>query len=188
MLDAPDVERAIVFTRTKHGANRLTEKLQRRGIRSSAIHGNKSQTARQKALTEFREAHIKVLVATDVAARGIDIEGVTHVVNFDIPSQPEDYVHRIGRTGRAGASGIAISLCTPDESGDLRAIEQLIGKKVTVNQQPTVQTGVQTGVEGRRVGSRGKAAKRSTTTRAGRPSRPTGPKKRRRRKSASAAL
>ena len=181
VLDSPDVERAIVFTRTKRGANRLSERLQRQGIKSSAIHGNKSQTARQKALSAFRGAHIKVLVATDVAARGIDIEGVTHVVNFDIPNQPENYVHRIGRTGRAGASGIAISLCAPEESGELRAIERLIGKKVPVNRRPTVKTGT----SGCRADSRGKAARR--TTRAGRPSRPTGPKNRRRRTSASTA-
>lgn len=181
VLDSPDVERAIVFTRTKRGANRLSERLQRQGIKSSAIHGNKSQTARQRALSAFRGAHIRVLVATDVAARGIDIEGVTHVVNFDIPNQPENYVHRIGRTGRAGASGIAISLCAPEESGELRAIEQLIGKKVPVNQRPAVEAGA----SGCRPDSRGRAANRAT--RAGRMSRPTGPNSRRRRKSRSAA-
>ena len=138
LIDRPDVDRAIVFTKTKRGANRLAEKLQRRGIKSIAIHGNKSQSARQQALSAFRDAHVKVLVATDVAARGIDIDGVTHVVNFDIPSQPESYVHRIGRTGRAGASGIAVSLCTPEEDGDLKAIERLIGKKVPVEKQTAI--------------------------------------------------
>lgn len=181
MLGSPDVERAIVFTRTKRGANRLSERLQRLGIKSSAIHGNKSQSARQKTLSAFRGAQIKVLVATDVAARGIDIEGVTHVVNFDIPNQPENYVHRIGRTGRAGASGIAISLCAPEENGELRAIEQLIGKKVPVNQRPAVKAGV----SNFKADARGTAAK--SKTRAGRPSRPTRPKKRRRRSAASTA-
>jgi ATP-dependent RNA helicase RhlE len=139
IINAPDVERAIVFTRTKRGANRLSEKLQRVGIKSTAIHGNKSQAARQKALVAFRNAHIRVLVATDIAARGIDIDGVTHVVNFDIPNEPESYVHRIGRTGRAGASGIAVSLCSPEENGDFLAIEKLIGKKVPVMAVPAVE-------------------------------------------------
>ena len=138
ILVSSNVDRAIVFTKTKRGANRLSEQLQGRGISSSAIHGNKSQTARQKALDALRNARIKVLVATDIAARGIDIDGVTHVVNFDIPNQPESYVHRIGRTGRAGASGIAVSLCAPEENGDLRAIERLIGKKVPVEKKPAI--------------------------------------------------
>ena len=132
ILAEPNVGRAIVFTKTKRGANRLSEKLERRGVKATAIHGNKSQAARQKALTAFRSARIRVLVATDVAARGIDIDGVTHVVNYDIPDQPESYVHRIGRTGRAGAEGVAISLCSPEERGDLKAIERLIGKSVPV--------------------------------------------------------
>lgn len=136
ILAEPDMDRAIVFTRTKRGANRLQEILDRKGIKAAAIHGNKSQAARQKALDAFRNATIKVLVATDVAARGIDIDGITHVVNFDMPSEPESYVHRIGRTGRAGANGIAISLCTPEESGDLRAIERLIGKKISIAINP----------------------------------------------------
>jgi ATP-dependent RNA helicase RhlE len=139
ILDEPNVERAIVFTKTKRGANRLSEKLERRGIKVSAIHGNKSQSARQKALIAFRNASIKVLVATDVAARGIDIDGVTHVVNFDMPTQPESYVHRIGRTGRAGAEGIAVSLCCPEERCDLKAIERLIGKRVPIAENPSLQ-------------------------------------------------
>ena len=138
ILVSSNVDRAIVFTKTKRGANRLSEQLQCRGINSSAIHGNKSQSARQKALDALRDARIKVLVATDIAARGIDIDGVTHVVNFDIPNQPESYVHRIGRTGRAGASGVAVSLCAPEENGDLRAIERLIGQKVPVEKKPAI--------------------------------------------------
>ena len=130
VLSGDDVERAIVFTRTKRGANVVVSKLQKSDITAAAIHGNKSQNARQRALEEFRTKKIKVLVATDVAARGIDIDGVTHVVNYDIPIEPEAYVHRIGRTGRAGAEGIALSFCTTSELAELRAIEKLIGHKI----------------------------------------------------------
>ncbi len=132
VLSADDVERAIVFTRTKRGANVVVTKLVKSGITAAAIHGNKSQNARQRALEEFREKKIQVLVATDVAARGIDIDGVTHVINYDLPMEPEAYVHRIGRTGRAGAEGIALSFCTTAELADLRAIEKLIGHKIPV--------------------------------------------------------
>ena len=132
ILNGPDVERTIVFTRTKHGANALVRKLGRVKIRAVAIHGNKSQNARQRALESFRKNEISVLVATDVAARGIDIAGVSHVINFDIPSEPESYVHRIGRTGRAGAQGLAISFCTPEERDLLKAIEKLIDMKIRV--------------------------------------------------------
>ena len=130
ILKKPEVDRAIVFSRTKRGANMLAQKLLLSGIKAVAIHGNKSQGARQRALEAFRNKQVQVLVATDVAARGIDIEGVTHVINYDLPVEPESYVHRIGRTGRAGAEGIALSFCTTDERRDLRAIEQLIGQKV----------------------------------------------------------
>lgn len=132
IVSADDVERAIVFTRTKRGANVVVAKLVKSGITAAAIHGNKSQNARQRALEEFREKKIQVLVATDVAARGIDIDGVTHVINYDLPMEPEAYVHRIGRTGRAGAEGIALSFCTTAELADLRAIEKLIGHKIPV--------------------------------------------------------
>ena len=121
-----------MFTRTKHGANALTKKLGRAGIPAAAIHGNKTQNAREKALESFRRKRVAVLVATDVAARGIDIAGVTHVINYDMPVEPESYVHRIGRTGRAGEKGIAVSFCTAEERGELRAIEKLIGKKLTL--------------------------------------------------------
>jgi ATP-dependent RNA helicase RhlE len=110
----------------------LAKKLERTGLRVTAIHGNKTQSARQKALDAFRQKRVTVLVATDVAARGIDVDGVTHVINYDMPVEPESYVHRIGRTGRAGAEGIAISFCTSDEQGELRAIEQLIGQRLTI--------------------------------------------------------
>jgi ATP-dependent RNA helicase RhlE len=120
----------LVFTRTKHGANRLAEQLGKKGITALAIHGNKSQGARTRALAEFKSAKLQVLVATDIAARGLDIEQLPHVVNFDLPNVPEDYVHRIGRTGRAGASGEAISLVSPDEAGYLRDIERLIKRSI----------------------------------------------------------
>jgi ATP-dependent RNA helicase RhlE len=139
VLSRAEVERAIVFTKTKRGANSVAEKLLKNGIKAAAIHGNKSQGARQRALDAFRRKFVKVLVATDVAARGIDIDGVTHVINYDIPVEPESYVHRIGRTGRAGADGIAMSFCSGSERNELRAIEKLIGMKIPVaegHQQP----------------------------------------------------
>ncbi len=124
-------EQVLVFVRTKHGANRLTRHLDSQGIRGAAIHGNKSQGARTKALDEFKKRKIKVLVATDIAARGLDIDQLPHVVNFDLPNVPEDYVHRIGRTGRAGASGEAVSLVSADEIKQLNDIERLIGKPIS---------------------------------------------------------
>ncbi|MEI9949694.1 MAG: DEAD/DEAH box helicase [Pseudomonadota bacterium] len=125
VLRDPAMERAIVFTRTKHGANRLVKELERGEIVSEAIHGNKSQGARQRALENFRSGRLKVLIATDIAARGIDVDGISHVVNYDLPNIPESYVHRIGRTARAGKEGIAISLCSREERGYLRDIERL---------------------------------------------------------------
>ena len=131
LLHDQAVSRAIVFTRTKHGASRVAKKLERAGICAEAIHGNKSQNARQRALQSFKTGDAWVLVATDIAARGIDIEGVSHVVNYELPHEPESYVHRIGRTARAGASGIAWSLVDPDERKRLKAIEKLIGSSPT---------------------------------------------------------
>ncbi len=127
-----DWERALVFTRTKHGANRLTTYLEKSGIGAAAIHGNKSQTARTRALAEFKAGKVKILVATDIAARGLDIDNLPHVVNFDLPNVAEDYVHRIGRTGRAGRSGMAVSLVSADEQKLLRPIERLLGKQIPV--------------------------------------------------------
>ena len=124
VLRDPAVERAIVFTRTKHGANRLVKELERGEIPAEAIHGNKSQGARQRALDNFKSGRLRVLIATDIAARGIDVDGISHVVNYDLPNIPESYVHRIGRTARAGAAGIAISLCSREERGYLRDIER----------------------------------------------------------------
>jgi ATP-dependent RNA helicase RhlE len=132
MLREGNFLRALVFTRTKHGANRLSEQLERTGIVSSAIHGNKSQGARERALDGFRRGTTTILVATDLAARGIDVDGVELVVNFDLPTVPESYVHRIGRTGRAGASGQAVTLCDPEERGLLADIERLIRQRIPV--------------------------------------------------------
>ena len=132
LLKDPGISRALVFTRTKHGANRVAEGLAKGGIKTEAIHGNKSQGARQRALGDFKAGKVRVLVATDIAARGIDIDGITHVFNYDIPNIPESYVHRIGRTARAGAEGIAISFCDGSEKGFLRDIEKLTRQKLTV--------------------------------------------------------
>jgi ATP-dependent RNA helicase RhlE len=133
ILHLEDIAQALVFTRTKHGANRLVKQLDREGITAQAIHGNKSQTARTRALDAFRSGELGVLVATDVASRGIDVDGVSHVFNFDLPNEPESYVHRIGRTGRAGRSGRAVAFCDPTEGEQLRAIERLIGFSIPVD-------------------------------------------------------
>ncbi len=130
VLGEPDVSRAIIFTRTKHGANRLREQLEKAGIDAGVIHGNKSQGARERALEAFRAGSTRVLVATDIAARGIDVDGVSHVINYDLPEVAEAYVHRIGRTARAGASGRAISFCDGDDRAYLRQIERLIRKEI----------------------------------------------------------
>lgn len=132
VLQDKALKRVIVFTRTKHGANQVSEVLAKNGIQSAAIHGNKSQGARQRALEDFRVGKIRVLVATDIAARGIDIDGITHVINYELPNIAESYVHRIGRTARAGADGIAISFCDGEERAYLRDIERLTGQKVEV--------------------------------------------------------
>lgn len=130
LLRAPEVENALVFSRTKHGADRIVRELKREGIDASAIHGDKSQNARQTALARFKSGECKVLVATDIAARGIDIVGLSHVFNYDLPMEPEAYVHRIGRTGRAGREGKAISFCCIDEIKQLGQVEKLIGKRL----------------------------------------------------------
>lgn len=137
ILGGEDVDQALVFTKTKRGANRLTEKLVRGGVSAAAIHGNKSQQARERALTAFRSKRINVLVATDVAARGIDIDDISHVVNFDLPNEPESYVHRIGRTGRAGGDGVAVSFCTSAERTQLNDIERLIGRSLSRVNEPS---------------------------------------------------
>ncbi|MBL8785586.1 MAG: DEAD/DEAH box helicase [Deltaproteobacteria bacterium] len=138
LLADKGMERVLVFTRTKHGANRLVDHLKVWGTEAAVIHGNKSQNAREKALAGFKDGSVRVLVATDIAARGIDVDGVSHVVNFDLPNLPESYVHRIGRTARAGASGIAIALCAPDERAFLTDIERAIRMRIPVTPSPTI--------------------------------------------------
>ena len=133
VLKDKSIQRALVFTRTKRGADRLAEHLGKSGVRADAIHGNKSQNARQRALEAFRAGRVRVLVATDIAARGIDIDGITHVINFELPNEPESYVHRIGRTARAGAQGTAISFCDAEEKSFLRDIEKAIRQPVPVH-------------------------------------------------------
>lgn len=125
---------ALIFTRTKYGADKIARFLSKAGVRAEAIHGDKSQTARQRALMNFKSRQIRILVATDIAARGIDVEELTHVINFDLPNVPETYVHRIGRTGRAGMTGVALSFCDDDEKPYLKEIQKLINKKIPVIQ------------------------------------------------------
>ncbi len=132
LLGDPGLARVIVFTRTKHGANRVAQQLDRAGTAAEALHGNKSQSARQRALERFRTGQARVLVATDIAARGIDVDGVTHVINYELPNEPESYVHRVGRTARAGAAGSALSFCDPAEQAYLRAIERLTKRPLAV--------------------------------------------------------
>jgi ATP-dependent RNA helicase RhlE len=132
VLEDPRLGRVIVFTRTKHGANRVAKQLGQAGVAADAIHGNKSQAARQRALESFRAGQVRVLVATDIAARGIDVDGITHVINYELPNIPESYVHRIGRTARAGASGAAFAFCDPSERAYLRDIEKLTRQPLVV--------------------------------------------------------
>jgi ATP-dependent RNA helicase RhlE len=136
LLRSDAVERALVFSRTKHGADKIVRLLEAAGIPAGAIHGNKSQPQRERAIAAFKSGEMKVLIATDIAARGIDIPGVSHVVNYDLPDVPEQYVHRIGRTARAGADGIAIAFCSPEERGNLRDIERLTKQKLTADPLP----------------------------------------------------
>jgi len=133
ILKDPAISRALVFTRTKRGADKVARQLSDEGITADAIHGNKSQNARQRALDGFRKGDTRILVATDIAARGIDVDGVSHVINFELPNEPDSYVHRIGRTARAGASGRAISFCDHEERAYLRDIERTISQPVPVN-------------------------------------------------------
>jgi len=125
LVRSGEVERAIVFARTKRGADRVAQNLVKDGLAAEVIHGNKAQNARQRALNLFRAGQVRVLVATDIVARGIDVPGISHVINYDLPDEPESYVHRIGRTGRNGAEGVAITLCAPDEVKKLRAVEKI---------------------------------------------------------------
>ncbi len=141
ILKNPKLEQVLLFSRTKHGANKIARNLERKKIKCAAIHGDRSQNQRQKALTDFKEGKIRVLVATDIAARGIDIDKLRYVVNYDIPNEPETYVHRIGRCGRAGEEGVSISICEPEENAYVRDIEKLINQKIQlVRDNPYPQT------------------------------------------------
>ncbi len=140
ILADKDIETALVFTRTKHGADKVVKDLLKTGISAEAIHGNKSQNARQRALSNFKNRTTRILVATDIAARGIDVDDLTHVINYELPDVPETYVHRIGRTGRAGASGISFSFCEAEETEALRDIHKLLGRHIPVNEHHPYHT------------------------------------------------
>lgn len=141
ILENKEIDQVLLFSRTKHGADKITRNLKSKNINAAAIHGNKAQNHRQKVLSQFKEGAIRVLVATDIAARGIDIDKLQYVINYDVPEDPETYVHRIGRSGRAGESGTAIALCEPEENAYVRLIERLINQKITeVDNNPFPQT------------------------------------------------
>lgn len=137
IIEEQNLDCVLVFSRTKHGADRISQRLERRGIRSAALHSNRTQSQRQKALDGFKRGHYRVLVATDIAARGIDVEGISHVINYDTPVYAEDYIHRIGRTGRAMATGDAITFVSRDEEDHLRSIEKFIGRRLERKRHPT---------------------------------------------------
>jgi len=177
MIGANDWRQVLVFTRTKHGANRLAQQLETDGLSAAAIHGNKSQGARTRALAGFKDGSIRVLVATDIAARGLDIDQLPHVVNYELPNVPEDYVHRIGRTGRAGREGEAVSLVCVDEHKLLRDIERLlkreIPKRVLPGYEPDPRIAAEPIEQGRRAAGRPGGHKRSNG-RGGQPAQPSG--------------
>ncbi len=166
LLADPVLSRVIVFTRTKRGANQVADALETGGLQVAALHGNKSQPARQKALEQFRTGRARVLVATDIAARGIDVTGISHVINFDLPAQPEDYIHRIGRTARAGASGVAISFCDLTQQGVLRKIEHMTGASLQIagSEAPPIQSQRQVHTKSR-PSSRDRRGRRTRTLR-----------------------
>jgi ATP-dependent RNA helicase RhlE len=132
ILEEKHIDQVLIFTRTKHGADRVARNLTKQGIKSSSIHGDKAQNQRQKVLQKFKDGELTALVATDIAARGIDIDKLKFVINYEVPNMPETYVHRIGRSGRAGEEGTAISLCEPEENADIKSIQKLIGNKILV--------------------------------------------------------
>lgn len=154
LLKDPQFYRVIVFTRTKHGANRVSDVLTKNKISSAAIHGNKSQNARQRALDDFKNNKIQVLIATDIAARGIDVDGITHVINFEVPNISESYVHRIGRTARAGMAGVAISFCDTEEKAFIKDIEKVIGQPIPVDRKQPYHSDI---IEKAPIISKGKA-------------------------------
>ena len=141
ILNDDKIDQALIFSRTKHGSDRIARNLKKMGIQSNAIHGDKAQNQRQRALQDFKSGKTRVLVATDIAARGIDIDKLKYVINYDVPNIPETYVHRIGRSGRAGEDGIAISICEPEENAYVKSIQKLIGKKIEeIQDNPFPQT------------------------------------------------
>jgi ATP-dependent RNA helicase RhlE len=173
LLADPSMARVIVFARTKRGCDRVAKNLEQDGFQAEAIHGDKAQNARQRALDAFKRGRVRVLVATDIAARGIDVEGITHVVNFDLPDEPESYTHRIGRTGRNGADGVSITLCDETEGDKLRAIEKLIRRAFlpcgALGDQPPVQQQQQRGPKPAGAKPGGGAANRNRNSRSRRP-------------------
>lgn len=168
LLSDKAIKSALIFTRTKHGADKIVKDLVKAGIKTEAIHGNKSQNARQKALSNFKSGQLKALIATDIAARGIDIEELSHVINYELPNVPETYVHRIGRTGRAGSSGIALSFCDDEEMEYLKDIEKLISRAIpVVEEQPYHMKGAAyllSQSTKKKGGSKGKKPERSDNT------------------------
>ena len=161
ILKDPKMDQVLLFSRTKHGADRISKNLNKKGIKAAAIHGNKSQNQRQKALKDFKQGIIRVLVATDIASRGIDIDQLRYVINFDIPNEPETYVHRIGRSGRAGEEGVSISLCEPEENAYIRSIEKLINQRIDrVEDHPFPQTDRPMNAEEKKAFEKEKARKR----------------------------
>jgi ATP-dependent RNA helicase RhlE len=176
LIRSNDWQQVLVFSRTKHGANRIAERLTKEGMEAAAIHGNKSQGARTRALAGFKSGEVRVLVATDIAARGIDIHQLPHVVNLDLPNQAEDYVHRIGRTGRAGHSGHAVSLVAAEEHELLRAIERMIGnplpKQAVPGFEPTILSAPPLDLSGGRGRGGSRGGSRGAPSRAARPAAP----------------
>ena len=160
MLEDATIERALIFARTKHGANKIVKNLSKSKIKADAIHGNKSQSARIDALNKFKTGKVRVLVATDIASRGIDVDGITHVINYELPNEPESYVHRIGRTARAGATGMALSLCDLGELGYLKRIEQATNKTVAVEADHIYHSESIASKRGRSFGSKPKSTQR----------------------------
>ena len=160
MLEDASIERALIFARTKHGANRIVRNLNKSKIKADAIHGNKSQSARLDALNKFKKGKVRVLIATDIASRGIDVDDITHVINYELPNEPESYVHRIGRTARAGAAGIALSLCDLGELGYLRKIERVINKPVTMEEDHIYHSQPIASKRGRSMGSKTKSTQK----------------------------
>lgn len=162
LLKNPEIKSVLVFTRTKHGADKVAKILVKEGIQAAAIHGNKSQNARQRALTSFKDHTLRVLIATDIAARGIDVDLLSHVINYELPNVPETYVHRIGRTGRAGHDGIAIAFCEAEELPYLKDIQKLIGKQIPVIQEhPYISTETTTNFDKKKVEIAAKAKEKS---------------------------